>query len=556
MEKSDLSTDGTLSGVEAMKIEEPQVEVSPTTDILEWKAGSREWLIMGCLTIVTLVVALDATILVPVLPILAEDLHGTATDTFWAGTSYLLVSAVVQPFIVAISDVFGRRALLLSSITLFTVGTIMCCVAHNFRLLLSGRSVQGFGGGGSLVLVQVIITDIIPLRQRPAYQSLTSVAWAVATITGPLIGGSFAQGSTWRWCFYLNFPFCLISFIMSAIVIRIDTPRPNLTFVEKIHSIDWIGGLLFIGSTTALLIGITWAGPGHPWSSAQTLVPLIIGVVFLGITVCYEIYGTKEPFIRLGLFKTLGANAGFFCAFIQGLCMFLLLYYIPFYFASCRNASPRSSGIDLIPITGALMPISIIVSLLLKKYGRFRWAIWAGWVMAVTSAGLLTLLDSNTPIRHWIPIFVLIGLGHGAIILSLIVSVQAAAPKGQVAEAAAAYMFLRSFGMCCGVAIGGTVFQNTLNTHLGELGLNLSVADDAEAFVGVLHAMANADIVKGRYILAYVRSFRNMWEVLAGISALGLLSSMLIKGHTMDRKLDNAHLLREKRRSQMPESAA
>lgn len=334
---------------------------------------------------------------------------------------------------------------------------------------------------------------------------------------------------------------------MSAIFIRIDTPRPNLTFSEKIGSIDWLGGLLFIGSTTSLLIGITWAGPGRPWSSVQTLAPLIIGVVFLGATIIYELYYTKSPFIKLNLFKRASANAGFLCAFVQGLCLFLLLYYIPFYFASCRNASPRWSGIDLIPITAALMPISIVVSLLMKKFGRFRWAIWSGWVMAVLSAGLLIVLDENTPIKHWIPIFVLIGLGHGAIIMSLITCVQAAAPPGQVAEAAGAYMFLRSFGMCCGVAIGGTVFQNTLGTHLGQLGLNVNVVNDAEGFIATLQAMSNGGPLKDAYLLAYVRSFRNMWEVLIGISALGLLSSMFIEGHTMDRKLDNTHLLREKR---------
>jgi MFS family permease len=486
---------------------------------------------------------------------LATELHGQASDTFWAGTSYLLTSAVVQPFVIALSDVFGRRALLLSSITIFTVGTVTCCVAHDFVLLLSGRSIQGIGGGGCLVLTQVIITDIIPLRQRSAYQSMTSLSWAISTITGPLIGGSFVQRSTWKWCFYINFPFCMVSFVMSAMFIRIDTPRPNLTLVEKMRSIDWIGGLLSIGSTTSILIGVTRAGPGHSWSSAQTLVPLILGIIFLGATICYEVYGTKEPFLRLKLFKKLGANAGFFCAFLQGLSMFLLLYYIPFYFASCRNASPRSSGIDLIPITATLMPISIIISLLLKKTGRFRWAIWTGWVLTALSAGLLIILDSDTPIQHWIPIFVLVGLGHGMIIMALITCVQAAAPPGHVAEAAAAYMFLRSFGMCCGVALGGTVFQNTLNTHLRGLGLDVSVARDAEAFVSTLQAMGDKDVVKARYVSAYVRSFQNMWEVLTALSVLGLLSSALIEAHTMDRKLDNAHLVRGKRKSQASMSA-
>ena len=168
-------------------------------------------------------------------------------------------------------------------------------------------------------MTQVIITDIVPLRQRPAYQSLTSVAWAIGSITGPLIGGVFAQHSTWRWCFYLNFPFCLIAIVMATQVIRLETSRPHLLFLEKVRSVDWIGGGLFIGSSCSFLIGLTWAGSEHPWSSLQVLMPIIVGTAGFVVTILWEIRGAKEPFFRLNLFGTMTANASFFCAFLQGL---------------------------------------------------------------------------------------------------------------------------------------------------------------------------------------------------------------------------------------------
>ena len=121
----------------------------------DWKPQRHEWMVMITLATISLMVALDATILVPVLPTLAVDLHGTANEALWTGTSYLLTSAVFQPFIAALSDIFGRRELLLPSLLLFTAGTAVCCVAQNFTIMLAGRSVQGVGGGGIITLSQV-----------------------------------------------------------------------------------------------------------------------------------------------------------------------------------------------------------------------------------------------------------------------------------------------------------------------------------------------------------------------------------------------------------------
>jgi MFS family permease len=126
---------------------------------------------------------------------IAKDLHGSAIDAFWIGTSYLLACAVFQPFIAALSDIFGRRELLLSSLLFFTIGSIVCSVAPSFAVLLAGRCVQGIGGGGIIVGAQIIFADIVPLRQRPKWFSLVLIAWAIGTVLGPLIGGVFVSFS-------------------------------------------------------------------------------------------------------------------------------------------------------------------------------------------------------------------------------------------------------------------------------------------------------------------------------------------------------------------------
>ena len=136
---------------------------------------------------------------------LAVDLGGQATDAFWAGTSYLLSCAVCQPFIAALSDIFGRKEMLIASVLCFTLGTILCApIAKNFTVFFAGRSIQGIGGGGIITMGQVIFADIVPLRQRPKYFSLVLAAWALGSVLGPLIGGLFVEHAFWGWCFYIN----------------------------------------------------------------------------------------------------------------------------------------------------------------------------------------------------------------------------------------------------------------------------------------------------------------------------------------------------------------
>lgn len=301
-----------------------------------WKAGKKEWMIIIVLAIVSLMSALDATILVPVLPVsalekrveqergkltnsqaIARDLHGDATDTFWTGTAYLLTQSVFQPCLVSLSDVFGRRLFYLISLGLFTIGTLLCCLSKNFNELLAGRSIQGVGGGGLLALGLVILTDIVPLRQRPIYVGVNQMSWALGSMSGPLIGGLFVQHTTWRWIFYLNFPFCGIGFLTVPVAMRLHVNRASVK--ERLLYVDWIGGFLFVSSTCSFLIGVTWGGSEYPWSSWRTLVPIIIGFAGIGATVAWEYWGAARPFLRLELFNSYSAIAAYTAAVLQGL---------------------------------------------------------------------------------------------------------------------------------------------------------------------------------------------------------------------------------------------
>lgn len=229
----------------------------------------------------------------------------------------MLANTVFQPFIATLSDVFGRRELLIVSTVLFTAGTIIGCASQTFIQLLAGRSFQGVGGGGIIALTNVIFADIVPLRQRPRYWSLIQLTWAFGTMAGPLVGGLFAQHVSWRWVFYINFPFCALAMIIIPFVFRLKTRRR--VSGESVLRVDWLGGMLFCGSFTSFLIGLTWGGVQFPWGDFRTVLPLLVGVVGIATTMAWEYWGAREPFLRLALFSTRSQTVIYFCAVMQGL---------------------------------------------------------------------------------------------------------------------------------------------------------------------------------------------------------------------------------------------
>ncbi|KAJ5081198.1 major facilitator superfamily domain-containing protein [Penicillium angulare] len=510
----------------------------------EWKPKRQEWLIFACLALLAFVISLDTTIITPAIPVLEVSLGGNAVQAFWAGTSYLLANAVCQPFIVDLSDIFGRRPLLFLVVVVFTIGTILCSVSHSFSLLLTGRSLQGVGGGGIMAACLVITTDIVPLRQRPTYYAIVQMAWALGTLVGPLIGGAIAQNITWRWIFYINLPFCGIGIVVVPLTVRLDAERPTIT--ERLALVDWIGGFLFISSFCAFLIGITWGGNQFDWSSWRTFVPIIIGLLGIVSSMVWEAYGAKRPFLPMSLFSNLSSIISYLCALLQGALMLGLLYFIPLFMQTAKSMDAIQSGLSLMVILGILLPSSIISGILLTRFGHYRWAIWSGWILITLAIGLMVLMDQYMPAHHWAFIFLALGVGHGLVLTSLNFAIQALAVNSRDGTAAGMYTFCRSLGMCIGVAVAGTFFQNRLRSHLTDRHLDASVANNAPGFALKLREPGWNSVEKQSYILAFTRSFKDLWLFFMAVSALSLAMSLLIQHATLDRTLDSEHTIKNR----------
>ncbi|KAL8802998.1 MAG: hypothetical protein Q9200_006387 [Gallowayella weberi] len=503
-----------------------------------WKPTPRLYLAFMTLAVITMMVALDGTSLSVALPIISLDLGGTAIEAFWSGTSFLLCSTIFQPSFASFSHIFGRKPMILTGLVFFAVGVVVAAVARGFTVLLIGRSLQGVGGGSLCALTEIVVADLVPLRLRGQWFGLISAMWALGSVSGPIIGGAFAQGE-WRWIFWINLPFIAIAFVFVPLFLRLAF-KPS-SFAAQLARVDWFGSVLFTASTTSFLIPITWGGVSYPWTSWHTLVPLCLGVAGLISFVTYEEVVATEPLIRMIIFKNRTAAVSYIETVIHGMILWSLLYYMPLYYEAVKGFSPVISGVALFPETFTVAPASIVVGILITVTGRYRWAIWSGWVLTVLGTGLLYLLDVNTSTVEWIFLNLVGGLGMGMLFPSMAFAIQASSTNADLAFAIAMFSFFRAFGQAIGVAVGGTIFQNQVKTKLLSYPLLASKADeyskDASRLVQIIKAMQDG-VVKEDMKHAYADSLKVVWATMCGLAAVGLILSFWTKGLDMNKPLE------------------
>lgn len=209
-----------------------------------------------------------------------------------------------------------------------------------------------------------------------------------------------------------------------------------------------------------------------------------------------------------------------------------------------QGYGPVRTGTSALPATVALVPASIIVGVLITRFGRFRWAVWSGWVVTTLGHGLMIMWDENTSTPAWAAILVIVGVGHGLILNAQNFATQAIALPGDEAQAAAMYAFLRSFGMALGVGVGGSVFQNVMMIRLDDYGLPDTIARNAETYIHLVWSQPRT-AESDQIIDSFVYGFRGVYGLLCAIAGVGLLSSFFIQKFNLDKELVTEHTLAE-----------
>ncbi|KAK7998428.1 hypothetical protein PG989_006468 [Apiospora arundinis] len=420
-------------------------------------------------------------------------------------------------------------------------------------MLISGRVIQGIGGSGISVLVETIICDLVPLRERGTYMAIVFGMISIGTALGPLFGGLIVTYSTWRWAFYLTLPIGGPALVLLFVFLHVNYDKSS-TLATKLASLDWLGNAVFIGASSSVLIALSWAGGAHPWSSYQVLVPLLVGMAGLAGFVALE--GSSfaaNPMMPLHLFSSRITSAIFAITFLHGVVTIWALYFLPVYFQGVLGATPYRSGIMILPTILALLPAAIAGGLLLTKFGRYKPLIVVAFALLVIGFGLFSLLDEHSGTGAWVGFQVIESVGAGLAIPTLLPALLAPLTDADTALATGTWAFMRSFGVVWGVAIAGTVFNNRAVQLAPAIG-NATVAAGFEAggayqaataqFLDSLSAETRAQVV-GVQSLALELS----WQVAIAFAAAGFLIAVVLKETPLRKELSSEFGMTEKEKA-------
>ena len=424
-------------------------QISSAQPAAERKLGRREVVaIIGGLSLAMFLSALNQTIVATALPTI-----GRSFDDFenlsWVIIAYLLTSTVVAPLYGKLSDIYGRRGMMLVALGIFMAGSAASAAAPNMLMLILGRGLQGIGGGGIVPLTQSIIADAVPPRERGYYQAYTGSVWIVAGAAGPVLGGFIAEHWHWSVIFWLNVPLGIVAAMLSNWQLK------RVPVHERAHKIDLVGAALMMSSAVALLLALTWGGTRYPWLSQPILFLLIIAAALTAIFIWW-VLRAPEPFLPIAILKNPIMRAGCVTtACSQGVSIGLTIF-APLYYELVHGLSASNSGLALIPVVMMTTPGSYLSGRAMLYLDHYKWA-------PILMLSIATVLVALLVIYPLMPVWAValitgfVGIGTGSSYPTVTVSIQNAIAHQQIGVAMGAMNFFRALTSSLVVAIMGAI---------------------------------------------------------------------------------------------------
>src|SRR5215510_11075275 len=401
--------------------------LTPSSDYVDHAAARR--IVVGVL-LTMLLAALDQVMVATALPTIAASL-GDVENMSWVVTANLLCATAATPLYGKLSDIHGRRAMMLIAIGVYAAGSLACALAPSMLTLILGRALQGLGGGGLMPLVQTIIGDVASPRDRPRYQAYTSSTFIVSTVGGPILGGFIAEHLHWSWIFWFNLPLCGLAFFLTNNVLQ-RLPRH-----ERRHRLDLLGAVL--------MLALTWGGRRYAWASPQILLLLLVSIALWG-AFAWRVMTAEEPFIPLAVLRDGATRVGTAAAFFAVGLVIALTIILPLYAQLALGLSVSESGSAIIALQGAATLTSMIGGRLLVRFTHYKRVPLVGLLLSMTALVPLAIAPTELAPSAALGLIALVGLGLGPMFPFTVVLVQNAVALHQLGIATGTMNFFRALG--------------------------------------------------------------------------------------------------------------
>ncbi|KAF9420375.1 hypothetical protein BGZ94_009153 [Podila epigama] len=475
--------------------------------------------------------ALDNTVVSTALPRIGTEFKAS-NKVELVFTCYVITFNAFQGLYGKFSNVFGRKTTVFVAIGIFIVGSILSGVSQSMPMFLACRALTGVGAGGIFSLSNIIIADLVSIRDRGKYQGFISAIFAISALIGPVAGGAFVDKVSWRWCFYIQVILGAVTVPTLAVMLKLPRPKGNIW--EKLKGIDWLGTFFMAITAVFLLLPTNLGGNLYAWNS-----PLVITMYSLVVpSICAFLYieanHAENPIVPPYLWKNRNVVTLFCINIFMGMTFWSLIFYLPIYFQIVEHLSATSSGLRLVPLEVGIFISSNVAGILVSKYGKYRPYIFSGTGLAVVGIGLCLVLAGTSSKVAQVIILLVCGLGIGQLFPCLIVAIQASVQRKDLATVSALHNFFRMTGSGFGVAINGAVFQNQMRSGLASSGV-----PEVYTEMALLSAQRIVDIPSGyreTVEAIYLDAMKTVFKATIPMAAIMFLLTFFLKHIRLNAK--------------------